>query len=106
MKTLYLFDNGECTRCSRRDDRIASSIDETLPEHFYEECRDGVLLVFDGKVTDTPNMTAAECDDLGISENQRAEFTEWWTGEMREATPAEVLSVMCAVAKASAPEAM
>jgi len=104
VKTLYLFDNGECTRFSRHDDRIASSIDETLPEHFYEECKNNILLIFDRKMTNTPNMTAAECNDLRISENQRAEFTEWWTGEMREATPAEVLSVMCAVAQASAPE--
>jgi len=103
MKTLYLFDNGKCTSFSRRDDKIVSSIDETLPEHFYEWCRDGVLLVFDGKVTDTADMTAAECDDIGVSESQKSEFTEWWIGEMREAMLVEVLSVMCAaVAQASA----
>lgn len=92
--TLYLWSGGECQIITRDPDgRLHVCGGDELPESFFDDARDGVA-VFEGTVHyDTRDMSPEALEDLGLP-GSAANYDEWWNGNMREATDAEILAVL------------
>ena len=92
--TLYLWCGGECQIITRDPDgKLHVCGGDELPESFFEDACDGVT-VFEGAVHyDTQDMSPEALESRGLPESA-ANYDEWWAGQMRDATDAEILAVL------------
>jgi hypothetical protein len=91
MKTLYVFDRfGEVHAISRGiDGKLCVSGGDELPD--FEES--DAVMVFEGEVLDVRGWSGEQCDEADIS-REALQCDEWWKGDMRPATAAEILAVL------------
>ena len=91
--SLYLWYGGDCQVITRnRDGSLCVCGGDDLPESFFDDALDGVT-VFDGTIVDPSELTVEQLDEMGIPETAK-NYGEWWHGNMREATDAEILAVL------------
>ena len=91
---LWFLDGGDFHTYSRgAKDEVVISYREDVPESLYDDAASGCFMVFDGEVHgDTLNQSDEALEARGLP-TSASRYDEWWVGEFRDATDAEILAV-------------
>lgn len=91
---LWFLDGGDFHTYSRgAKDEVIISYRDDVPESLYDYAASGCFMVFDGEVHgDTLNQSDEALEARGLP-TSASRYDEWWVGEFRDATDAEILAV-------------